>query len=164
MAENIRYKIHQNLISIGDDFWIENEVGQKVYRVDGKALRIRKTLILEDAQGKPLCRIQERMLRIKDTMEIEDLNGKRIALVQKALISPFRDRWIAKIRDGEDLSIQGDILDHEYVIRTNHRRVAEISKKWFRVTDVYGIEIDPGQEDFIILAVAIAIDMMVHDS
>ena len=133
MAEINRYKIHQNLISIGDDFWIENEAGQKVYRVDGKALRIRKTLILEDAQGKPLCRIQERMLRIKDTMEIEDMNGKRIALVQKALIAPFRDRWIAKIRNGEDLVVQGDILDHEYIIKSNHRRVAEISKKWFRL-------------------------------
>lgn len=164
MAEIIRYKVHQNLISIGDDFWIENEVGQKIYKVDGKALRIRKTLILEDAQGKPLCRIQERMLRINDTIEIEDMNGKRIALVQKALIAPFRDRWIARIRDGEDLVIQGDILDHEYVIRSNHRRVAEISKKWFRLTDVYGVEIDPNQEDFIILVVAIAIDMMAHNS
>jgi uncharacterized protein YxjI len=164
MAENNRYKVHQKLISIGDDFWIENEAGQKVYKVDGKALRIRKTLILEDAQGKPLCKIQERILRIKDTMEIEDADGKRIALVQKALIAPFRERFTAKVRNGEDLVIQGDILDHEYAIKESHKRVAEISKKWFRLTDVYGVEIDPGQEDFIILTIAIAIDMMVHDS
>jgi uncharacterized protein YxjI len=164
MKANNRYKIHQKLISIGDDFWIEDQTGQRVYRVDGKALRIRKTLIVEDTQGKLLCMIQERLLRIKNTMEIEDANGRRIALVQKALIAPFRDRWIARIRDGEDLLIQGNILDHEYIIKSNHRRVAEISKKWFSFTDVYGVEIDPGQEDFIILTIAIAIDMMAHDT
>ena len=42
-------------------------------------------------------------------------------------------------------------------------RVAEISKKWFRLTDTYGVEIDPGQSDILILAVAIAVDMMAHD-
>lgn len=164
MAETNRYKVHQRLISIGDDFWIENEAGQNVFKVDGKALHIRKTLILEDAHGNTLCKIQERMLRIKDTMEIEDANGKRIALVQKALIAPFRDRFTAKVRDGADLLIQGNLLDHEYTIKENHKRVAEISKKWFRLTDVYGVEVDPGQEDFIILTIAIAIDMMVHDT
>ncbi len=50
-----RYKIRQNLISIGDDFWIENEAGQKVFKVDGKVLRIRKTLVFEDAKGKEAC-------------------------------------------------------------------------------------------------------------
>ena len=44
-----RYKIRQNLISIGDDFWIENEEGNKVFKVDGKVLRSRKTLVFEDA-------------------------------------------------------------------------------------------------------------------
>jgi uncharacterized protein YxjI len=164
MVENNRYKIHQRLISIGDDFWIETQAGQKVFKVDGKALRIRKTLILEDAHGNALCKIQERMLRIKDTMEIEDAHGKRIALVQKALIAPFRDRFTAKIRDGADLVIQGDLLDHEYTIKENHKRVAEISKKWFRFTDTYGVEVDAGHEDFIILTIAIVIDMMVHDT
>ncbi|RIK33730.1 MAG: hypothetical protein DCC52_02530, partial [Chloroflexi bacterium] len=38
-----RYKMRQNLVSIGDDFWIENEQGQRVYKVDGKALRVRST-------------------------------------------------------------------------------------------------------------------------
>lgn len=163
MAKTSRYQVHQQLLSIGDDYWIENEEGQKAYKIDGKALRIRKTLVLEDAQGKPLCKIQERMLRIKDTMEIEDADGKRIALVQKALLTPFRDRWVVKIRSGPDLVVQGNLLDHEYTIKHGVKRVAEISKKWFKLSDTYGVEIDDDQDDFVILTVAIAIDMMVHD-
>jgi len=157
-----RYKIHQKLISIGDDFWIENQEGKKVFKVDGKVLRIRKTLVFEDMNGKKLCQIQERLLTIKDTMVIEDAEGKDMAVVKKALIAPFRDKWDVKVKNEPDLDVQGNILDHEYSIKQGWNKVAEISKKWFRLTDTYGVEIDPGQNDILILAVAIAIDMMAH--
>jgi len=157
-----RYKIHQKLISIGDDFWIENEEGQNVFKVDGKVLRIRKTLVFEDMKGRKLAQIQERLLTIKDTMVIEDADGKDIATIKKALLTPFRDKWDVKVRNGADLEVQGNILDHEYMIKAGRDKVAEISKKWLRLTDTYGVEIDPGQNDILILAVAIAIDMMAH--
>ena len=157
-----RYKIRQNIISIGDDFWIENEAGQKVFKVDGKVLRIRKTLIFEDAHGKKLAQIQERLLAIKDTMAVEDADGNQIATIKKALIAPLRDRWSVNVKNGPDLDVQGNILDHEYTIKQGRDRVAEISKKWFRLTDTYGVEVDPGQNDILILCIAIAIDMMAH--
>jgi len=157
-----RYKIRQNLISIGDDFWIENEEGKRVFKVDGKVLRIRKTLVFEDVNGRKLAQIQERLLTIKDTMAIEDANGDQLATVKKALIAPLRDRWSVNVKNGPDLDVQGDILDHEYSIKQGRKKIAEVSKKWLSLTDTYGVEIDPGQNDILILAVAIAIDMMAH--
>jgi len=158
-----RYKIRQKLISIGDDFWIEDRRGEKVYKVDGKALRIRKTLEFEDAKGKKLAQIKERLLAVKDTMVIEDARGRDIATVKKALIAPLRDKWNVNVRGGDDLVVQGNILDLEYDIRQGRRKVAEVSKKWFTLTDTYGVEIEEGQNDILILAVAVAIDMMAHD-
>ena len=158
-----RYKIRQNLISIGDDFWIENEQGQRVYKVDGKVLRIRKTLLFEDAHGNKLAQIQQRLLAIRDTMAIEDSNGDQIATVKKALIAPLRDRWSVDVRNGPDLDVQGNIFDHEYQITQGRKQIAQVSKQWFTFTDTYGVEIVDGQNDILILAVAIAIDMMAHD-
>ena len=157
-----RYKIRQNLISIGDDFWIEDAEGKRVFKVDGKVLRIRKTLVFEDAQGKKLAQIQERLLTIRDTMVIDDADGKEIAVIKKALISPLRDRWSVKVKDGEDLDVQGNIFDFEYSIKQGKVKVAEISRKWFRLTDTYGVEVDSGQNHILILAIAVAIDMMAH--
>ena len=159
-----RYKITQSLLSIGDDFWIENQDGQKVFKVDGKTLRIRKTLAFEDADGNKLCRIKERLLSVRDTMVIEDPHGRDIAVIKKALIAPLRDRWTVNIRNGPDLSVVGNILDREYSIKQKGKKVAEVSRKWFRITDTYGVEIAEGQEDILILAVAVAIDMMTHDN
>ncbi len=157
-----RYQMRQKLIAFGDDFYIENEAGQKVFKVDGKVLRVRDTLVFKDMQGNKLCQIQERMLTIKDVMEIEDAQGKEIAKVKKALITPLRDRWTVKIRNGPDLDVQGNILDHEYEITEGRRKVAQVSKKWFRVRDTYGVEIAPDQEDVVILAVTVALDNMAH--
>lgn len=153
-----RYKMRQKILAIGDDFWIENGRGERVYKIDGKALRVRQTLIFEDRNGNELLKIQERMLRIKDSMEIEDPHGNKVAMVKKALITPLRERYSVDIPGGKDLDVQGNILDHEYRIGN----VAEVSKKWFRISDTYGIEIAPGQNDVIILAVAAVIDMMAH--
>ncbi len=157
-----RYQMRQKLISIGDDFWIADETGQKAFKVDGKALRVRDTLKFKDLQGNTLCQIQERMLRVKDVMAIEDGQGKKIAEVKKALITPLRDRWTVKIRNGPDMEVQGNILDHEYEIKDGRRKVAQVSKKWFRVRDTYGVEVAPGEEDVVILAVTVALDNMAH--
>ena len=157
-----RYQMRQKMVAIGDDFWIENEHGQKVFKVDGKALRVRQTLSFEDAHGNELAKIQERMLRVKDSMEIEDASGKRVGMVKKALITPIRERWVVKIKDGPDLDVQGNILDHEYSIGEGRDKVAEVSKKWFRIRDTYGVEVEAGQDDAVILMIAIAIDDMAH--
>jgi uncharacterized protein YxjI len=160
--EATRYQIRQRLISIGDDYVIENDRGVRVFKLDGKALRIRKTIRFEDMDGRELCKIQERMLHLKDSMEIEDPAGHRLALVQKAMITPLRERWTVKIEDGPDLRVQGNVVDHEYTIERDGDRVAEVSKRWFRVRDTYGVEIEPGENDILILATAAVIDTMTH--
>jgi uncharacterized protein YxjI len=111
-------------------------------------------------QGQEVCKIQERLGRVRDTMEIEGPNGQRIAMVKKAMITPLRDRFVVKVGDGPDLDVQGNILDHEYRIGN----VAEISKKWFRVRDSYGVEVAPGQNDVLILATTVCIDQMTSDA
>src|ERR1700757_3884513 len=160
--DDTRYQMRQRMISIGDDYEIENDRGERVFRGDGKALRVRKTLLFEDMQGRELCKIQERMLRAKDSMEIEDPGGNRVAMVKKAIIAPLRERWVVKIEDGPDLHVQGNIVDHEYTIERDKDKVAEVSKRWFRVRDTYGVEVRPGEHDILILAVTSALDEMAH--
>jgi uncharacterized protein YxjI len=123
---------------------------------------VRSTLKFEDARGNLLAQIQERKLRVKDSMEIESPDGDQLAMVKKALISPVRDRFTVKIGGGPDLEVKGNIVNHEYTIGEGRDKVAQVSKKWFRVRDSYGVEIEPGQNDIIILAVAVCIDQMAH--
>jgi uncharacterized protein YxjI len=152
--------MRQKIFAIGDDFWIENAQGERAFRVDGKALRVRETVLFKDRHGDVLCKIQEKMLRIKDSMEVKGPEGERLAMVKKALISPVRDRFTVVIKDGPDLDITGNILDHEYTISEGRDKVAVVSKKWFRVRDTYGVQIHPDQDDVVILAITACIERM----
>jgi uncharacterized protein YxjI len=155
--------MREKMISIGDDYWIENEAGERAFKVDGKALRVRDTLIIKDVQGNELYKLKEKILRIKDTLDIEDAEGKTVATIKKALITPLRERWKVEVADGPEMDVQGNILDHEYRIEAGREKVAEVSKKWFRIRDSYGVEIEPGQNAGLILAITVAVDQMAHD-
>jgi len=155
---NTIYKMREKMISLGDDFFIENQDDDRGFKVNGKALRVRETLDFEDLHGHELCKIQERMMRVKDSIAIEGPRGETLAMVKKAMIAPLRERWVVKIGDGPDLDVQGNILDHEYSIEAGSSKIAEVSKRWFRLSDVYGVEIEPEQNDALILAITVAID------
>ena len=158
----VHYRVRQRLMSIGDDYWIEDDSGQRVFKVDGKALRLRKTLVFEDPDGHELAKIKERVLRVKDSMEIEDADGNRIAMVKKALVDPLRERWVVHVENGPDWDIQGNVVDHEYTISEGRSTVATVSKRWFRIADTYGVEMAPDRDPVLVLAATVAVDSMAH--
>jgi uncharacterized protein YxjI len=157
-----RYVMKQRLFALGEDFDITDERGQRAFHVNGKALRVRDTLLFEDAHGQEIYKIQEKVARLRDTMSI--YRGNQVAAsIHKALITPVRERFDVNIAGQGDLSVQGNILDHEYRIEQARRPVAEVSMRWFRVRDTYGVEIAPGVDPLLILAVTVGIDMLAHD-
>ena len=157
-----KYRMREKMFSIGDDFWIDTAEERHAYKVNGKALRLRSTFVLESAAGEELLKIQEKKLSVRDKMEVER-DGHTVATIHKALVSPLRDRFKIDLEDGGELSAKGNIVDHEYEIERDGQKIAEISKRWFRVRDTYGVEIAPGQDDVLVLAVAAAIDSMAGD-
>ena len=157
-----RYKMRQRLISIGEDYVIEDAAGKPVYRVDGKVLTIRETFVIEDLQGHEVATIREKKLALRDSMKILR-GGKTIATVRKAWLTPFRDRFDIDVEGGEELQAKGDLLDHDYEIRRGKQTVAQVSKRWFTLRDTYGIDVAEGEDDGLMLAIAVAIDEMAHD-
>jgi uncharacterized protein YxjI len=160
--DGIRYRMREKLFSIGDDFWIDTDDDRHAFKVNGKAMRIRKTFVLEGSSGEELIKIQERKLSVRDKMDLEH-DGEHLATIKKALISPLRDRFAIELRDGGELSAKGNVLDHEYKIERDGHTVAEISKRWFRIRDTYGIEVAPGENDALIVAAAVCIDEMARE-
>ena len=152
-----RYQMREQLLTIGDDYWIEDESGGRAFKVDGKAVRIRDTFVLRDASGHEVAKIQERKVRVRDSMKIERSGGD--ATVHKALVG-IRERFKIDVDGGPDMSAHGNLVDHEYEIERDGDTVATVSKKWFRVRETYGVEVLPGQDDALILAIVVCIDAM----
>lgn len=155
-----RYRMQQKLVSTGDDYWIENAQGQRVFFVDGKAFRLREHLGFKDMLGNELMSIQEKVMHIKDTYSIYR-SGIVFATVKKALVTPLRQRFDVHVAGAENMEVEGNIVDHEYEIYEGSKRMAEVSKKWFHVADTYGVDIFPGNNDILILAITVVIDMII---
>jgi uncharacterized protein YxjI len=157
---HVRFQMREKLLSIGDDYWIENDAGQRAFKVNGKAFRLRDTWVLEDPGGREVATIRERKLSIRNAITIE-LGGRK-ATVKKALVG-IRDRFHVEVEDGDDLKVHGNIVDHEYEIERDGRTIATISKKWFRVRDSYGVEVNSPADVPLALGVTVAVDALAHD-
>ena len=151
------FRMREKIMAIGDDYWIEDDDGNKLYKVNGKAARLRETFILEDAQGNELSKIQEKKLTVRDKMTIEW--GDSRATVRKRLLG-IRDHYIIEVDGAEDLKAHGNIVDHEYDIERDGDTVAKVSKKWFRVRDTYGVQLAEDQDVALILAITVCVDAM----
>jgi len=157
-----RYAVREKMFSIGDDFWITDDRGNKVFLVDGKALRLRQTFELKDSSGQVLATVRKKLIAMRDTMEIEH-DGRVVATVRKALISPLHHRSVVELDDGTQLEAVGNIFDKEFDIQAGGQPIAHISRAWFRVRDTYGVDIAPGQNDALLLCVAVCLDRIHHD-
>jgi len=157
----MRYVMKQKMFSLGDDFTIKDADGADVYFVDGRALSFGDKLSFEDMQGNELAFIRQRLLAWGRTYEIER-DGAVAAVVKKEMFTLFRCRFSVDVPGPDDLEATGDFADHEYEFVRGGTVVATVSKRWFSWTDTYGVDVAKGEDDVLILASSVVIDMCCH--
>jgi uncharacterized protein YxjI len=158
----MRYQMQQRLFSFGDDFTIRNADGQDAYFVDGKIFSLGNKLSFQDMSGNELAFIRQRLLSWGPTYEITR-GGEVLATVKKHLFTLFRCKFTVDVPGPDDLEAQGSFLDMEYTFTRGGSAVAEVSKRWFSFRDSYGVDVREGEDDLLILASTVVIDMICHD-
>lgn len=154
----MRYVIREKFFRFGDDSDITDESGRPIYRVDGKVLTLRDRLVLRDPAGTEVAQVERKLIALRPTYEIE-IEGREAAEVRKHFFTPFGDRFTIDLPGPDDLELDGSLLDHEFTIRQGDRTVATASKRWLTLRDTYGVEVTPGQDDLLLLAVVLALDL-----
>ena len=157
----MRYVMKQKFFALGDDFQIRDEAGGDAYYVDGRALSFGDKLSFRDADGRELAFISQRLMAWGPSYEIWR-DGQLAAVVKKKLFTLLRTRFTIDVPGPDDLEAEGDFADHEYEFRRGGRVVAVVSKRWFAWTDTYGIDVDEGEDDILILASAVVVDLACH--
>src|SRR6202140_4524407 len=132
MASNAwtRYKLMRKLFAVGEDFWIENDRGEAVFKVDGKALSLRHKFLVEEQAGGVLLSVQSKLVPLQAAMRIER-QGQLYATVTKALFTLFHQHYTIQVEGGPAIETDGDITNAEYEVPNNGTPVAQISRQWF---------------------------------
>lgn len=157
----MRYVMKQKLWAFGDDFTIKDEAGNDRYYVDGKAISLRQTLAFQDMDGRELAVIRKRLLSWGPTYDIE-AGGRTVAVIKQKMFTFFKYRFTVDetaTPQPVDLEVEGDFFDHEYRFTRDGRRVAEVSKRWFGLRDTYGVDVADGEDDVLVLACTVVIDL-----
>ena len=158
----MRYLLKQKLFAFGEDFHILNENDEKVFFVDGRAFSLGNKLSFQDLSGNELVFIRQKLLSFGPSYELHR-GGELVATLKKNYFTLFHCKFAIDVPGPDDLEAKGDFLEHEYVFTRSGREVAQISKRWFAFSDTYGVDIGEGQDDVLILASAVVIDMICHD-
>ena len=154
----MRYVIREKFFRLGEDSDITDETGQAVFRVDGKVFTLHNTLIVRDLAGNEVATVKRQLLALRPTYHVS-VHGQEIAEIRKKLFSPFIDRFTIDIPGPDDLTIKGSLLEHDYTVRRGDQLVATVSKAWISLTDTYGVDIAPGENDLLILTSILALDL-----
>jgi uncharacterized protein YxjI len=156
----MRYVIRERFFAIGEDSDITDVQGDTVYQVDGKVLTLRGTLIVRDAQGNEVAKVERKLLSLVPTYEIT-LGGQEAAEVRKKFFTPFHPEFIITIPGSEDLRMAGDFFQHEFTISRGDQTVATVSRAWVSLTATYGVDTMPGENDLLLLACVLALDLAI---
>ena len=157
----VRYLMRERILSWGDDFTIKTDDGHDAFYVDGKVFSFGDKLTFKDAAGAVVARIDQKLLSFGPQYEISR-GGQTVAVVKKHLFTLLRSRFTVDVPGPDDLEARGNFLEHEYTFSRHDREVARVSKKWFRLADTYAIDIEEGEDDVVILAAAVVIDLVSH--
>jgi uncharacterized protein YxjI len=152
------YVIRERLFRLGEDSDITDEAGQPVLHVDGKVLSLHNRLILRDPAGREAGQVHRKLVALRPAYQIT-IDGKDVAEVRKHLFTPFGERFTIDVHGGGEMAISGDLFSHEFTIDRDGQTVATISRRWLSMTASYAVNVAPGQDDVLILASVLALDL-----
>jgi uncharacterized protein YxjI len=153
------FVLNQNLFSLTGDAWIDDGQGNRAFAVDGSLLTLRGTHVLKDLDGTPLYEISKPLTpHLHDTISISR-GSQSVATVQKALVNMTGDRFKIQFVGGQALAVRGDWMNREFqVVDQTGQQVMSASRAWFTFHDAYGIQVAPGFDAPLGLAIAIALE------
>jgi len=157
----MRYVMKQKWFGLLSDFYITNEAGDNKFYVKCNKGFIWDSFSFQDLEGKELLLIEESSSHYYYIKR----DGNPYASIYK------RDGWIYKgflitmaDENETEIKLEGNIASYEYSFTntTTQKELAKVSKTWISLTDTYGIEINQGEDELLILACTVLIDVFFH--
>jgi uncharacterized protein YxjI len=157
----MKYAVKQKWMSMGEMFPIVDEKGREAFLLDGAAFKAGKKLSFRDHDDTELAFINHKLQSWGPTFEIyhgDDLQ----AVVRKDTFKPDKCKFAGEVAAPDDLHAEGNLTGHEYTFTREGKPVGRVSKSLFHRTGTYGVEVGRGEDELLLLAGAMVIDLCCH--
>jgi uncharacterized protein YxjI len=97
---------------------------------------------IKDEAGNDAFFVDGRAFSIGKKLSFQDMSGNELAFIRQKLLSLGPSYEISRTR--------------------GNKTAAQVSKRWFSLRDTYGVDVAEGEDDVLILASTVVIDMVCH--
>ena len=148
--------------SWGDDFTIQDEPGQDVFFVDGKAFSLGEPALVPGHAGQRTGVHPPEVARLgPDLRDYSRGSSGRSSRRRCSPSSTAPSAWTCPAPTTWRPGATSPTTSTQF--ERGGDTVATVSKRWFSWTDTYGVEIAEGEDDILILASTVVIDMACHE-
>ena len=144
--------IKEKVFSWGENFSVKDALGNDKYVVEGPAFSFGKKLHIYDMLGRELAFIRQELMTFLPCFTVQ--TGGREVQVKKEF-SFLTPRYSIQ---GLGWEIVGNFWEHEYQILQSGSPIVTITKEWMTWGDSYELDIAPGADEILALAVVLTID------
>ncbi|MEI6887309.1 MAG: LURP-one-related family protein [bacterium] len=149
--------LQQKVFSFTTQFSIKDEIGNDKYFVKGELISLGKRLHLLNASNQEIALVAQQLLTFLPKFKVFVNNFEVAEIVKEFTI--LKPKY--KI-NGLNWTIDGDFFGHDYQILNGGSPIVSIHKKWMSWGDSYEVEIVPGTDEIMALAVVLAIDSVLE--
>jgi uncharacterized protein YxjI len=154
----MKYMMKRRWFLLGGERPIFDEKGREAFRLNGSAFSVGQKLSFKDGRDTELAFVSQKTQDGAPTYEIYHGNDLQ-AVVRKTGFSNDRCKLSIEAGAPDDLHAEGNLTEHEYTFTREARPVGRVSKAWFNKGATYGVEVGRGEDELLLLAGAVVIDL-----
>ncbi|HYO61809.1 MAG TPA: LURP-one-related family protein [Actinomycetota bacterium] len=157
----MNYVVEQKLTFAKPAFSVTDEAGSEVYRVEGKALRMREQLWIRDLEGREVAFVEQKGA-LRPSFEIT--SGGALLATMSPRHKLFKLHFVlTDARTGAETFARGNLSGYEYDFERNGAVVATVRKKR-RWTDRYALGVSDGEDDVVYIGAVLVIDAFLAEA
>lgn len=155
------YQLKEKIWTFNDSYKIKDKDGLDAFQIEGKVFSWGDNLSFRNNSGEEVFKIKQILLSFMPKYVITK-NGEELAEIRKKF-SWLNQKFELDVPGPNDYVITGSFWQREFEFMRGNKVAARVSKKFWNWSDTYGIDVMEGENDELILATAVVIDLVLFD-
>ncbi len=156
------YQIKQKLWSFIPNYEVRDDIGNLRYNVKSNGFSLWKKLHFKDTEGGEIFIIEQKRWSFPAKFEVREGNTVVAEVHQRLAFFKYKVDFF--IGADTDIEITGNIFRREFDFERNGQIIASVSKKRWSWGDSYGMSILEGEDQELMLASAVVIDLILYNN
>lgn len=154
-----KFQIEEKIFKFPKKYIINDDRGNLSYYAVGKVFSPWDETTFYDSFDEEIFKFKRKIFSWKTTFFILK-DGKPVYKMFAKLVEVRPTMYVESLTESDAFFIEGDLLRKEYNFYREEKKFASVSKEFFSLADIYGVEVNDNEDVQLVLAVVVIIDLI----